>query len=64
MELVDRQRRYNQLRKEAATTVQRLELGMLAAVIVSYATGRTVWVRDPAGDWPNPADRDAARPGR
>jgi hypothetical protein len=61
MELVGRQRRYNELRKEAPSTVQRLELGMLAAVIVSYATGRTVWVRDPGGDWPNPNNRDDAR---
>jgi hypothetical protein len=64
MELAGRQRRYNQLRREAPTTVRRLELGMLAAVIVSHAMDRTVWVRDPAGDWPRPDDRDDARPDR
>jgi hypothetical protein len=64
MELAGRQRRYNQLRNEAPTIVRRLELGMLAAVIVSHAMGRTVWVRDPARDWPRPDDRDAARLGR
>jgi hypothetical protein len=64
MELAGRQHRYNQLRNEAPTTVRRLELGMLAAVIVSHAMGRTVWVRDPAKGWPNPDDRDDARPDR
>ena len=48
MELAGRQHRYNRLRHETPTTVRRLELGMLAAVIVSHAMGRTVWVRDPA----------------
>jgi hypothetical protein len=65
LELAGRQRRYNHLRKEEApTTVQRLELGMLAAVIVSHAMGRTVWVRDPVMDWPNPDDHDDPRPDR
>jgi hypothetical protein len=37
----DRQRRYNRLRTEAPSTVQRLELGMLAAAILTYDLGRT-----------------------
>lgn len=56
MELADRQRRYNQLRREAPSTVQRLELGMLAAVLLTHTMGQNVLVRDPAGDWPNPND--------
>jgi hypothetical protein len=54
----DRQRRYHRLVTEAPTTVQRLELGMLAAAILTYDLGRTVWPRDPVGDWPNPNQRD------
>jgi hypothetical protein len=58
MELAGRQQRYIQLRREAPTTVIRLELGMIAAVLLTYAMGGSVWVRDPWGDWPNPNDRD------
>ena len=64
MELVGWQRLYHQLRKEFRSTVQRLELGMIDSVIVSYATGRTVWVRDPVMDWPDPNDYDDPRPDR
>ena len=64
MELADRQRRYNELRKEAPSTVQRLDLGMLAAVIFAQTLDRTMWARDPLGDWPDPNDYDDARPDR
>lgn len=56
MELADRQRRYNQLRTETPSIVQRLELGMLAAVILTYTLGRTTWAPDPLGGWPKPDD--------
>jgi len=58
MELAGRQRRYIQLRREAPSTVIRLELGMIAAVLLMYTMGGTVLVCDPRGDWPNPNDRD------
>jgi hypothetical protein len=58
MERADRPRRYNRLRTEAPSAVQRLELGMLDAAILTYDLGRTVWARDPVGDWPNPNQRD------
>jgi hypothetical protein len=61
MNISDMQRRFDELREQPATTVNRLEMGMLGAAIATMVKGRPMMWKDMVMNWPGPGDSDDAR---